>query len=511
MPCPSPVRCHSSRFALVLLASACCFVGGAASAQVQNESRLSWAATGQVVDVARVDNTIYVAGPATLGVALVEADEPFGVVDATTGTPTPSAFEISTPRGGSVNAAISDGAGGWYVGGTFTRIYNGGGGGWSGLAHLVPPGVDLAFKPALNGIVNGLWKEGSTLYVVGLFTQVNGQPRGGGAAFNLTTGALLPWNPAIDGGAAYVLSVSGGTVFIGGIFTTASGTARPGFAAVDATTGALAPSPTTTLNTGAIVNAMQLSGNTLYLGGLFTAIGGTSRTNVGAIDITTGATLPFQANTNGQVGALLPDGAVLYMGGVFQTVGGQPRRRLARVDAATGAVDTWSADANAGVFALLRIGTTLYAGGAFSSIAGAPRMGAAALSTSTGAPLPWNPGPAGGSITVLRAWSGGDVLAAGAFTHLGAVPRPGVAAIDIVTNELLPFSIAIDGTVRGITAVGNTLYLAGTFQTVNGEPRSNFAAVDRRTGALLPWNPNAFGTIGSNLGGRSVAVHGSTA
>jgi hypothetical protein len=46
---------------------------------------------------------------------------------------------------------------------------------------------------------------------------------------------------------------------------------------------------------------------------------------------------------------------------------------------------------------------------------------------------------------------------------------------------------------------------------VNGESRPNFAAVDRRTGALLPWNPNASGTIGSNLGGRSVAVQGATA
>ncbi len=500
-----------TRLHLLLIVSACCLASGAASAQVQDDNRLPWAVTGQVFDVARVDNTLYVAGGATLGVSLFPADEPFGVVDATTGTPTPSAFEISTPRGGTVNAAVSDGAGGWYVGGTFTRIYNGGGSGWSGLAHLTPPGFDPAFKPAVNGIVNGLWKEGSTLYVVGLFTQVNGFPRAGGAAFNLTTGALLPWNPALDGGAAYVIAVNGGTVFLGGIFTTASGTARPGFAAVDATTGALASSPTTTLNTGAIVNAMQLSGNTLYLGGLFTAIGGTSRTNVGAIDITSGATLPFQADTNGQVGALLPDGAALYMGGTFQTVGGQPRMRLARVDAATGAVDSWSANANAAVLALLRIGTTLYAGGAFSIIAGAPRMGAAALSTSTGAPLPWNPGLAGGNITVLRAWTAGDVLAAGANTHVGAVPRPGVAAIDIVTNELLPFSIAVDGQVRGIMAVGNTLYLAGAFQNVNGASRPNFAAVDRRTGALLPWNPNASGTIGGNLGGRSVVVQGSSA
>ena len=64
--------------------------------------------------------------------------------------------------------------------------------GWSGLAHLTPPGFDPAFKPTLNGAVFGLWKQGSTLYVVGAFSQVNGLPRGGGAAFDLTTGGLLP-------------------------------------------------------------------------------------------------------------------------------------------------------------------------------------------------------------------------------------------------------------------------------------------------------------------------------
>lgn len=503
----------STRLPLViLLVLACCLAGSPAAAQVQNDNRSAWAVTGQVFDVARVDNTLYVAGPQNLGLALNGDRDPLVVLDPTTGAPTVAVVDMSIPREGGVSSVIADGAGGWYVGGTFSRVSGGGGGGWSGLAHLTASGgVDTAFKPAVNGIVNGLWKQGSTLYVVGLFTQVNGLPRAGGAAFDLTTGTLLPWNPVLGGGAAYVIEVSGGTVFLGGIFTTASGTARPGFAAVDATTGALAASPTTTLNAGAIVNAMQLSGNTLYLGGTFTAIGAESRTNIGAIDVTSGATLPFRADANGQVGSLLIDGAALYMGGAFQNVGGQPRLRLARVDAATGAVHSWSADANGMVSALLRSGTTLYAGGGFSRIGGVPRLGAAALSTSTGLPLPWNPGPAGGLTNVLRVSTTGDILVAGAFTHHGAVPRPGVAAIDLVTNEPLPFSISVDGQVRGLTAAGNILYLAGTFQNVNGEPRSNFAAVDRRTGALLPWNPNASGTIGANLGGRSVAIQGSTA
>ena len=386
MSCPTPLWSRSSRLDLILLVSACCLASGAASAQVQNESRSSWVVTGQVFDLARVDNTLYVAGPANLGVALGGSDDPFVLLDPTTAAPTPAVIDMSVPQDGSVNTVIADGAGGWYVGGTFSGISNGGGGGWSGLAHLTPSGVDTAFRPSVNNIVNGLWKQGSTLYVVGLFTQVNGLPRAGGAAFDLTTGTLLPWNPALGGGAAYRVVVSGGTVFLGGIFTTASGTPRPGFAAVDSTTGALAASPTTTLNTGAIVTAMELSGNTLYLGGLFTAIGAESRANIGAIDITSGAILPFNPDANGQVGSLLLDGTALYMGGSFQTVGGQSRTRLARVDAVTGALDSWSADANAAVAALLRIGTTLYAGGGFSRIGGAPRVGAAALDVDRGRP-----------------------------------------------------------------------------------------------------------------------------
>jgi len=496
------------RFPLGLLVSASFLAGGTAFAQVQDDSRAAWTVTDQVFDIARIDNTLYVAGTAGLAVASADHNDPFTLLDATTGAPARPVIDMPAPSNSSVTAVIADDAGGWYVGGTFSRISHGGGGGWSGLAHLTATGVDMTFRPAFNGIVIGLWKQGSTLYVVGNFSEVNGSPRGGGAAFNLTTGALLPWNPAL-GGPGYVIAVSGGTVFLGGPFASASGTPHPGFAAVDATTGAPAASPTTTLNTGAIVNAMQLSGNTLYLGGLFTAIGPASRANVGAIDITSGATLPFQADTNGQVGSLLPDGANLYVGGNFQIVGGQARMRLARVNAATGAVDSWSANADGPVYNLLRTGTTLYVGGAFSRIGGAPRVGAAALSTATGVPLPWNPGLPGGGV--LRVSTTGDILVAGGFRYTGAVPRSGVAALDIVTNELLPFSIAVDGPVRGITASGNTLYLAGIFQNVNGQSRPNFAAVDRRTGALLPWNPNASGAIGSNLGGRSVAVQGSSA
>ncbi|MGE0812351.1 MAG: hypothetical protein AB7O28_00590 [Vicinamibacterales bacterium] len=505
----------TTRLPLTLLVVASCFAGHSAFAQVQDNNRSAWAVTSQLFDVTRVDNTLYVAGVPQMGVAYSDdSTEPFLFVDPVTGAPTATVFTASVPRDGSVNAMVSDGSGGWYVGGNFTRIGSGGGSGWSGLAHLTPPTVDMTFKPSVNGLVNGLWRQGSTLYLVGRFDQVNGQARGGGAAFDVTTGALLPWNPALDtasnGNNAAAIIVSGSTVFLGGNFTTASGNARPGFAVVDATTGALLGTPATTLSTGAVVGALALSGNTLYLGGMFTAIGAVTRANFGAIDITNGNVLAFQADTNSPVRKLLIDGSRVYVGGNFTFMAGQPRGGLARVDAGTGALDAWSPGANGAVTALYLNGSTLHAGGGFSRIGGTPRVGVAALSTTTGAALHFNTGVGGGVVNQLVP-SGADLIVAGNYTHGAAVSRPGVAAIDLVTNELLPFTIDISGQVRGITASGNTLYLAGAFTTVNGQARMNFAAVDRRTGEVLPWNPNASGIIGSNLGGRTVAVSGGVA
>lgn len=495
-----------------LVASLLGVVTSVATAQVQNDPRQGWILAGQVFDMVRVDNTIYAAGAANLAAshASTGADRVM-LIGAATGFPDLT-DTMDVPKDGVVNAMVSDGGTGWYVGGTFSRV---GSTGRFLLAHLTPTTVDTSFAPSLNGGVNGLARAGTTLYVVGTFTTANGQARGGGAAFNLTTGALLPWNPQLDVQpgvrAPNVAAVVGNTVFLGGNFTTASGTARQGLAAVDATTGAVLGTPAPALSANGNVTAFLASGTTLYIGGGFSTIGGTARANLAAIDATTGTVLPFQADTNGQVRSFLLDGTSLYVGGGFGAITGLARPGLGRVDAVTGAVDAFRIDAvNGFVASLLKVGGTLYVGGTFTHVLGQPRLSAAAISLASVSLLPWNPGLAVG-VNALGLASTGEILAAGSFTHGAAVPKSGVAAMDFVTNEVLPFTITANGNVRGITAVGNTLYLAGQFSNVNGQVRNGFAAVDRLSGALLPWNPNATGNINGVNGGRSVVVVGATA
>jgi len=487
-------------------------VAGTVSAQVHNDPRQGWSITGQVFDMVRVDNTIYAAGTANLAAALTTAaTERAVLLDPTTAFPDVT-DSLDVPEDGVVNAVVSDGGTGWYVGGTFSRVGNTS---RNLLAHLTPTGVDTGFAPQFNAGVNGLARVGPTLYVVGAFSTVNGQARGGGAAFDLTTGALLAWDPQLNVQpgvrAPTVVAVVGSTAFVGGNFTTASGTARQGLAAVDATTGALLGAPAPALSANGNVSVFLASGGTLYIGGGFTSIGGVARVNLAAIDATTGNVLPFQADTNGQVRSFLLDGSSLYVGGGFAAIAGLARPGLGRVDATTGAVDGFRLDVlGGGVVSLLKVGGTLYVGGFFTHVLGQPRLSAAAVTIATASLQPWNPGLAGG-VSALGLASTGEILAAGSFTHIAGVPRSGVVAMDFVNNEVLPFTIAVNGNVRGITAVGNVLYLAGQFSTVNGQTRNAFAAVDRLSGALLPWNPNASGNLNNANGGRSIVVVGADA
>jgi hypothetical protein len=91
----------------------------------------------------------------------------------------------------------------------------------------------------------------------------------------------------------------------------------------------------------------------------------------------------------GSIDALARAGNTLYMGGEFVSVGGLSRSNLAAMDTTTGTVTAWrpgasSADDFVDVFALAAVGPTVYAGGTFDRIGGRHRVGVAALNAQTG-------------------------------------------------------------------------------------------------------------------------------
>src|SRR5205823_3125195 len=141
--------------------------------------------------------------------------------------------------GGDVLASISDGDGGWFIGGDFTIAD---GQPRQGLAHVLSSGVlDPSWTPPpIQGRVYKFVRLGSRLYVGGGFT-VGGSAHIDLVALDTTTGAVdESWiAPEPQGGAVLTLATTGPRLFVGGQFTSMGGTPRNHLAALALSDGAL--------------------------------------------------------------------------------------------------------------------------------------------------------------------------------------------------------------------------------------------------------------------------------
>ena len=73
------------------------------------------------------------------------------------------------------------------------------------------------------------------------------------------------------------------------------------------------------------VTAMDIDGNILFVGGVFDAIGGKGRANLGAIDLEAGLVMDWAPVTDGSVKGIVISDEIAYIWGKFKVVNGQPR------------------------------------------------------------------------------------------------------------------------------------------------------------------------------------------
>lgn len=296
------------------------------------------------------------------------------------------------------------------------------------------------------------------------------------------------WRPS--GGTAYALARAGDMVIIGGTFTSmvsATGTtaSRSRLAAVSASTGALLPwAPNPNGEVRAV--AVSADGQTVYVGGTFTSIGGATRANLGAVLATTGRATSFAADTNATVRTLLVHGSSLFVGGIFYRVRGNDRGGGAELDPTTGALKPWNPRTNYGTYAIEPApdGSGLYVGGPFTTVGGVARSFVAKVATGTGNLLPWTSGS-----TCQDALNPCVVYAIRAdptevFLGMGG---PGGRVTDLVAaTGRQRWWTGGDGDVQTLVLSGTRVYGGGHFEaTTNGVPRAGLVSLDRSTGAVL--------------------------
>nr|MBK9653876.1 hypothetical protein [Bacteroidota bacterium] len=412
---------------------------------------------------------------------------------------------LSIKVNGEVNVVISDGAGGYYVGGSFTA------GGKQNLIRVNSSKAIIAtFTPNPNGAVYDLKLVGNRLYVCGAFTIMSGVTRRYIAAINKSTSAALPTDPNLNN-AAYDLKLIGDTLYFGGSFTTVGTTQQSGIGALIASTGA-----NVTINSidGPVYSiAADTINKELYFGGYFNSIGQNKR-GCAKISSTTGLSNPSFPGVVGTIYTCITDSnGGWYIGGSFSSTVGASN--LAHITSGNVIDAAFKPNPNSTVYALALTGSKLYAGGSFTSIGGQARLRLVQLNKTSGVVQTWDPG-CDGTIYSLTL---NDTLiyATGQFNTVNAVTVLNYAAINVANSKVYR-SVGTNGIVRTSIQDANNLYLGGAFSligkptagiasytTTNSNPNLNFYGINGTINAII-----SDGGTGWYVGGYFTAPNGYT-
>ncbi len=218
------------------------------------------------------------------------------------------------------------------------------------------------FTPNVNqGKVFAVAQVGDMIVLGGTFSTVT---QGGTTytrnrllAFNATTGEVsTTFVPNIDRRVDTLADAGDGwSVYVGGRFNTVNGSTHRKVVRLNVNTGAVVNS----FSPGAVngkVNDMKLIGDELYIAGGFTKVAGQNRRKMASLDrfngdLTTKLTPTFEGVNNGGSTSIVkfdvsPDGNRLVAIGNFATVDGLPRHQIVMLDTSgpTSAVTDWSTD-----------------------------------------------------------------------------------------------------------------------------------------------------------------------
>ncbi len=560
----------AERSALLLGVAMICVAPSLRAQPASDPLRTFWRTDGAVLAMAVTNGIAYVGGDFRyLGPPSGGAE----LFSASTGDPLPGFPGLD----GRVNTIIPDGVGGWYAGGDFVtadplQIQN--------LVHVrADNSVDPAFKPAPNspvralalaggrllvggeffqiannqvsyfailnpatgqtngtrlrvaGVVSSIAVDGDTAYLGGQFNsvtsfennqQVNNQ-RQRLVAIDLTTGAVLAWNPTCSGGSDGVrtIALNGSTIYVGGDFTQCGGKPRNAIAALNNTDGTANnwnPNPQLSGGFGLSVNAIAVVGNVLYAGGNFTTIGARGRTRLAALQAGSfgQADANWQADANDVVDFIVPFGSDLLVGGKFSEIGGSievvnnrevqtggtERLGFARIAQATADVTEWGPQVSSlnpqSAGSGLTLGMEddrLVLGGDFISFGGANRERLAAIDLATGKATAWNPG-ADNTVRAMSIGAGG-IFVGGSFTNVGGLTRPRIALVDRNTGQADSWDgkFTTGQYVSALAAGPSSVFVGGQFTGIGGQSRQNLAELDYANGDATAWMPDPSGQI----------------
>lgn len=391
----------------------------------------------------------------------------------------------------------------------------------------------------VSGSVNSLAVVGNDLYVGGNFNSTYG-----GGTVNLNNiarynTATSVWSGFANGGVNNFVSdfaFFGNELFVSGGFSQTFDNAigLKHIARYDLINNSWAPLGNDGTNN--IVYNLVISAGSLYAGGIFTATGDFSMplNRIARYDIAAATWSPLANNPlNGRVNALEFSGETLYVGGEFDVFDGLSH--IARYNTAT---ETWSAFSGGGlisgdVYAFAVSDNQLFVGGSFFGPYGSAGdnyihpgfaryslVPVGGVSEANGLPAnSWLPvglsnGKAlNGDIVAVAVDTNGIVYVGGSFTGTAAGSVTNLNRIARYNPATDTWSALANGGVNGFAGVNalaihnGILYVGGSFTTTFDGAVTNLNRIARYNLTTNSWSPLAENGV-NGFGVYSLAVHG---
>ncbi len=346
---------------------------------------------------------------------------------------------------GIVNSAIPDGQGGFYIGGSFTKI---GDSSRKYIAQINSSGQPTAWRPITDSFVNVLLKRNDTLFIGGSFKNFAGKLRSCFAMYS-TSGDSLCRN----GGAS-------------------------------------------AFNFYNSIHTFIIQKDTLIYGGIPAGVGssykGIRKYNF-KNDVNLGWALTFTDYTYVYQLALSPDESTLIYSGYYN--GEYIKGVSNRFGTQTYYINVsmyWPDDPTSGkVYGMKVIGNKAYSAGSFEHVLNSSgtyfRKGFFAFNPNTGSlyleDLTLNAYP-----TFLDA-KDDKLFLSGKFTSIRGVNREQFAIVDTGTLNIGSWNFAPSDPLTALAFNGQTAFVGGKFKGVYSSSRNGFAVIDSASRSLQSFNP----------------------